>query len=100
MASGIKPSAANIIAEFCGPIVREKANEPDTLAMAREVITTLAISKIRSEKSVESGRFEFDILSIDGNGGNPYLSDGFEGFEHDNRHLKLRGIWLSFKIDF
>lgn len=81
MAGAIKPSAANIIAEFCGP------NEPAVAAMACEVITSLAISKIRSDELVKLG-------------GNPYLSDGFEGFEQDSRQLKLHGVWLSCKIDF
>ncbi len=46
MATGIKPSAAKIIAEFCGPLVREKENEPDTDTMVRQIITSLGI-KIR-----------------------------------------------------
>lgn len=110
MASGIKPSAANIIAEFCGPIVREKENEPDTTSMVREVITNLAISKIRSEKSVESDRFEFDILSIDGNeGGSPFLSvlwpQRFSNLNRDTEvfagnDLTLSSPTMSVKIDF
>lgn len=78
MTAGIKRAAASIIADFCEPLTNE-ANETVTIAMAQEVITSLAISKIRTdmEKSI------------------PFANGYVNHTGSDPTKLELTGIWVN-----